>query len=916
MRKFVWFIPVFFLFFASCNNNHLTSVETALFSKVGAVWSEEQKAIVVSWKVSSQARGKILVERREGSGNFVKVAEVPDSVNVFTDYSVFDGISYVYRLTGFNSKGIAVSVTTEPVVPPDVFPPDTFIDISPSEPTARAFFTFTGVDRTAGYVDEFECRIDNSDWFPCKPPYENRSLSIGHHTFYVRAIDPSGNKDETPATYSWEVTATYWKMVDAGGSYTCGINQAGFLYCWGNNGWGRVGVPGQGYYYYPVKVNDSIWKVVSTGYMHTCGIQSDGTLWCWGYNYDGQLGVGEFYNSYYTPQQIGQDTDWVDVTTGYYHTCGVKADGTLWCWGNNNNGQLGLGDNSNYSSPQQVGSDSDWKSVSAGYYHTCALKTDGTLYCWGANNSGQLGAGNYLEYNAPHQVGANADWIELTTGGYFTCGLRQNGTLWCWGHNYYGQLGTGDYASKNSPNQVGTSTKWSFVKAGSRHVCGINDTKLYCWGENDYRQLGFESTTYRVNSPHIISDDPGITYMSGGEDHTCMIKNGWLYCWGNFFRDGQLGIGENGYIFEPTMTYSGKTVKMIKGGTFGNNTCLINSEDKLLCTGDNSYGTIGVGNTDIYFYNTFQQVSDTGTGKWQDFSIGNNFVCGIQDDHTLWCWGRNAYGRLGIGNTGNSYFPKQVGSDSNWSDISSGYYHACGVKSNGTLWCWGRNNYGQLGLGDNNNYNTPQQVGTDTDWLQVVTGSDHTCGLKDDGTIWCWGRNNFGQLGIGNTSSYNTPQQVGSDNDWVYITAGSIHNCAIKSDHSLYCWGDNRWGKLGLGYSSYRETEPLKVDGDYEWKAVDAGPLHTCAIQMDNTIRCWGYNNYGELGIKSRGSFYSPVKVKSSKTWQDVSAGNSFTCSIASDNKAYCFGRSQYGILGLEDYPWRITPQKVEPLWY
>ena len=152
----------------------------------------------------------------------------------------------------------------------------------------------------------------------------------------------------------------------------------------------------------------SSWVSVAAGGTQTCGILTDGSLWCWGDNYDGQLGDGTQLNRT-TPVPVAGDATWAQVDTGGQHTCGIRTDGSLWCWGDNTFGQVGDGTSGTsylYHQPVRVGTDTDWSTVATGYYHTCGIHTDGSLWCWGENSQGQLGFARQGQDNpAPTRVG-------------------------------------------------------------------------------------------------------------------------------------------------------------------------------------------------------------------------------------------------------------------------------------------------------------------------------------------------------------------------------------------------------------------------------------------------------------------------------------------------------------------------------
>ena len=191
--------------------------------------------------------------------------------------------------------------------------------------------------------------------------------------------------------------------------------------------------------------------------------------------------------------------------------------------------------------------------------------------------------------------------------------------------------------------------------------------------------------------------------------------------------------------------------------------------------------------------------------------------------------------------------------------VSAGANHSVSIKSDGTLFSWGRNDYGQLGLGDTTSRNTPTQVGTDNKWVSVSAGGYHSLAIKSDGTLFSWGWNEYGELGLGDTTSRNAPAQVGVDNKWVSVSGGGYHTLAIKSDGTLFSWGFNNLGELGLGDNVDRNT-PTQVGVDNKWVSVSGGEYHTLAIKSDGILWAWGRNEYGQLGLGDTTDRSSPVK--------------------------------------------------------
>jgi len=336
------------------------------------------------------------------------------------------------------------------------------------------------------------------------------------------------------------------------------------------------------------------------------------------------------------------------VAAGGSHTCAIKTNGSLWCWGNNLFGQLGDRTYTDRNTPVQI-MPSGATSVSLGGSHTCAIKTNGSLWCWGANGDGELGDGTDTAKNTPVQImSSGVSSVEL--GQDYTCAVKTNGSLWCWGYNGYGQLGDGTNTSRNAPVQVMSSGVVS-VALGYYHTCVIKTNgSLWCWGNNTSGQIG-DGTNIDKNTPVQIMPS-GVSSVSLGKDHTCAIKvDGSLWCWGYNYL-GQLGDGANSSR------------------------------------------------------NTPIQIMSSGVSS---VSLGDSHTCAIKTNGSLWCWGNNTSGQLGDGTNTNKNTPVQIMS-SGVSSVSLGYNHTCAIKADGSLWCWGDNYYSQLGDGTNTNKNTPVYI--------------------------------------------------------------------------------------------------------------------------------------------------------------------------------------------------------------
>ena len=272
------------------------------------------------------------------------------------------------------------------------------------------------------------------------------------------------------------------------------------------------------------------WKQVASGAFHTAAIKTDGTLWAWGLNNNGQLGDNSSLNSRQSPiTTIAGGTNWKQVACGYYYTAAIKTDGTLWTWGQNNNGQLGDNTLTNRSSPVTTAAGgTNWKQVACGYYHTTAIKTDGTLWTWGYNFFGQLGNNNTVSYSSPvTTIAGGINWSQVSCGFMHTTAIKTDGTLWTWGKNDFGQLGTANTVSYSSPvTTIAAGTDWKQVSAGKNHTNAIKtDGTLWTWGINNLGQLGTNNTTIYSSPVTTIMGGTNWKILNiGSYNHSVIIK--------------------------------------------------------------------------------------------------------------------------------------------------------------------------------------------------------------------------------------------------------------------------------------------------------------------------------------------------------------------------------------------------------
>ena len=337
-------------------------------------------------------------------------------------------------------------------------------------------------------------------------------------------------------------------------------------------------------------------------------------------------------------------------------------------------GQLGLNDRTARSSPVQIPG-TNWRQLGVGQDEgVTATKTDGTLWAWGRNTWGNLGHNNRTEYSSPTQI-PGTTWALSTATGSVAGATKTDGTMWAWGYNGFGALGQntqGNPTSISSPTQVGSDTTWSsdsFDKLGGSFGAIMTiktDGTLWSWGRNEFGVLG-------INAGH---DSHRSSPVQVGSETTWSI------------------------VCEPADS--------------ANHTFAINTSGELFSVGRNSSGQLGQNNTT--YYSSPVQIPGT---TWRYVTAGASAAAATKTDGTLWSWGYNRYGTLGLNQAENNYSsPIQI-PGTTWNRVFAGTSCTWATKTDGTLWAWGENSTGNLGQNNLTHYSSPVQVGSNTDWNRV-----------------------------------------------------------------------------------------------------------------------------------------------------------------------------------------------------
>ena len=473
------------------------------------------------------------------------------------------------------------------------------------------------------------------------------------------------------------------------------------------------------------------FNAISAGWEHSCGLRSDRTLVCWGNNWEDQAEA--------------PDGEFVAVAAGRIHSCAIRTDRTLVCWGQPGHGLL---------DPPE----GEFSAITAGGAHSCAIRTDQNVVCWGNNADGQSdppqGSFTAVSAGEMHTCGLlsdqtvtcwgnNADgqsdppqgsFAAVSAGNWHTCGLTADGTITCWGGNWAGQ------------DQVPPKA-FVAVAAGWEHSCGIaSDGTMLCWGHNE---------SGRTNAPK-----GAFTAASLGDRHSCGLRvDATVACWGLNPDDRTLPV-QAGFTSLST----------------GNSqACGIRSDQTVVCWGRQWAATTPPG------------------GTFTSVSTGSEFSCAIRSDQTVVCWGASGAGQADP--------PRGA-----FLMVTTGRDHACGLKADQTITCWGNAEHGK----------TDAPEGS---FIAVTAGGLHSCGIRSDHTVVCWGAN---------WNNQSNPPSV----EVTELSAGLAHTCGLRPDGAVVCWGANGDGQSSPPSGQFQE--------------VSAGREHSCGVRTDQTVVCWGSNDRGE----------------------------------------------------------------------
>ncbi|KAB8030734.1 RCC1 domain-containing protein [Fluviispira multicolorata] len=633
------------------------------------------------------------------------------------------------------------------------------------------------------------------------------------------------------------------------------------------------------------------------------------------------------FNLYYDktrlpPQQFSISGKYKLISMGERHTCAISnIDSSLYCWGFNKSGQIGIENNNTYiKEPSKVNFQKEIISISTSQANTYVVDKDGDIWGWGTNMHNQIPNSNFITYlasNIPRKIPNSKKFFAISSGDYFMCslsfegmnGTEKYGNIYCVGDNKYGQHGNGKDA-----HDVIYLTKISYknyisLAAGKTHICAITtEKKLECWGNNNFGQLSYDpkNTSY-LTTPHPVislndSNFQNLKFKSLAltDNSTCAITTENIpYCFGDNTY-GQLG-GEPESGAEPITSLSGFTyyshykpkklmpstevkVKSIAGNA--RSTCIVTQNNELQCFG-------------FIQKNTYSSLS-----------MGSNYICGISSYNTRAFCSNLEDGLSGhFANPWNAPLVTPWASSQSFSQVSVGIYHSCGVtnESPHNTYCWSNPETSEMSKRTH-----PQIVEQLNEPMsKIVVGSAHSCAIsKQTGSLFCSGNNGAGQLGNGNfmstvqTLHYN--KVILPNVSFKDIALSDYATCAVSTENDVYCFGINKYGELGNGgfYSQVKNT-PQKIK-NIKLKSISGGNNFFCgmkanASENENKVICWGDNSEGQIGLTHKRKSSKTVELPNSKNFISVNTYVSTTCLISKNNEAFCLGNNLNGIISSDN---------------
>lgn len=730
----------------------------------------------------------------------------------------------------------------------------------------------------------------------------------------------------TPAVALESTPLTGITTIATGGNHACAVAQDQ-LWCWGWNSLGQLGLGHQEprSLATPVPGLPATPTDLALGAEHSCAIVS-GEAWCWGGNSWGQLGTGDRVDRL-RPTRIRFPLEVAKIVAGRVHSCAKLINAEVYCWGNNQHGQLGLAPApvtpgepfaAAVPTPVRVNPGLIARSLALGSRHSCAAN-DRTVHCWGDNSVGQLGDGSTVNRHQPAAVLDMEGGVrQLYTLADTTCALIDGERIRCWGNNYAGQAGVEPQAGgvdaflTRATPVTGLPSGLYVMAMGFASSCvqTVSPGAVYCWGYHPADQTRRSARPFEVQRyPTPVSD---VALLGNA---VCVRSLGQLLCLGQPSAQGRGEAIDNLSGLKVAGLPERSDRDQLKlGAGFG---CVRDHQRVLHCFGDNRQGQLGRGHTEAR-----SGAAPVALAGVRDWAAGVDHACAVTDAGTF-CWGSNASGQLGDGSQTARSSPVRVGLTAARAKITTGDAFTCNFEPGArSVWCWGSNRHGQLGVAPIGTQNgTLQEISLPGPVLDVQAGRRHVCALLDDPLrkrVHCWGwiPTQSGEVPFSNLMS-TLPREIPADvlgfEPLALVT--SAFTFCVRGASGQRCFGQD-WsyrvetprGRERAGVAVSPPDLPPPADG---FPPVLPGGRHLCSVGADALIRCIGLPSractyehtlgliitpgqsigcsYGEILMPAWERDWLPVRGLPRALPQQLAAGDQHACAEI-DGELYCWG--------------------------
>ena len=694
---------------------------------------------------------------------------------------------------------------------------------------------------------------------------------------------------------------------------------------------------------------------IATGENHTLALDSEGNVWSFGKNNFYQLG-NETDEKRTTPIKISGLSNITDIACGSYSSFAINKKGEVYSFGLNANGEGGVGSYTNKIPVTKAKYVQDAIDIKAGKNHTIILKSTGEVYATGSNLYGELGVNkDTTRSNLFTKVSGLDSVVSIDAGKSNNTAITKDGEIYVWGENNYSQLGITNKTKITEPTKISGLSDIRYISGLKGNKIAIDkNNQVYVNGLNSRGELGNGSNS-NVTTFEKLSTITNVMQVSAGDSYTVMLKpDGTVWACGDYTNNNEDIISKTKST-EPIQVGNGKTTigqteitvkvnetkKLIENASLEFN--LIKEEDDYFenlnynCLNTDIVETSEDGNVtgkrvgrtrvtatsteDGKSYSVLVNVVDENSKFAPKVTSGEDFVATLKSDGSVYTFGYNADGRLGIGNKITQTIPQKTNVLSTYKDVKAGNNFIIALRNNGTVWSTGNNEYAQLGNNNNQTQNKFSQIQNIKNIEQIAAGENFAVAVDIYGIVYGWGLNSSGELGNSNIGETLTkPTKIYTSNEPVInLSAGKGQTVLVKADGTVYGIGSLLNGEM-TGMKNAVKTEVANgtiyvLTNDYEVYKYKDGALEKISIDKkiidisakgdsimyqtsDELTYVSGDNSYGKLGTANSDEITTPEQINKNLETYSIATGNNNTYVIDVKGSVYASGNNEYGNLG------------------